>query len=276
MPALPPELTASLAEDVYAITKLETLEEAFNFLNTKYGDSFDFSRDNLLKGKTGGPGIIKCRTAFGFTLIGKGKYAGEAIILFRGTQYLADWLSNFNFDLSRSCYAYPVHDGFNRSFKSMLPQLNEFILYLQKLNITEIHCIGHSLGGTQATLAAEWLHHSYFKKPYLYTFGSPRVGLLDFSNSCIRALDASRIFRVYHRTDIVPFLPMWPFMHTPHEPDSYFLPSPGEIPWSTYHSMENYVNSVRELGWGVRGGASQVTTEEHIIAWLKSDSIKRT
>ena len=272
MSELNPFLSASLADDVYALTRLDTLNDAFDFLNVLHGENFTFSKDNLLKGKTGGPGFIKCRTAFGFMLIGKGQYAGHAVILFRGTQYLADWLSNFNFDLSRSSYAHPVHDGFNRAFKSMLPQLKEFMSYLLKLNIVEIHCIGHSLGGALATLAAEWMHNAYCKKPYLYTFGSPRVGLLDFSESCVRKLDASRIFRMYHQTDIVPFLPMWPFIHTPNEAYSYCLPSPGPIPWKTYHSMKKYVNSAIKRGWGNLGIKPEVNSEEQISIWLKSYS----
>ena len=193
-------------------------------------------------------------------------------MLFRGTQYLADWLTNFNITVSRSTYGNPVHDGFNSAFKSMLPQLSDFMRLVGSSKIHAIHCIGHSLGGALATLYAEWIHGGYGIKPYLYTYGSPRVGLIGFSAMCTQRIGCERIFRVYHKTDIVPCIPLWPFIHTPNGGKEYYLPSPGFLVGKEYHSMKHYVNSVRDKTWGSLGLKPERKSDEDIARWLKQDT----
>lgn len=74
MTAISPELGARLANGVYSLTKREKPKDAITDLNLMFGDIFTFSEEALLKAKTGGPWFIKCRTAFGFTLLGRGHY----------------------------------------------------------------------------------------------------------------------------------------------------------------------------------------------------------
>lgn len=264
---------AVLADDIYALTKLQNIEQAVKYLKNEYGDVLTVADQNMLAGKTGGPGFIKVRTAFGFMLVGHGKLEGHAVILFRGTQYLADWLTNFNIGVSRSALAQPVHDGFNQSFKSMLPQIQRFMNTITKSKIQTIHCIGHSLGGALATLCGEWISASYGIKPYIYTFGSPRVGLMTFASCCTKDIGADRIFRAYHKTDIVPCIPTWPYFHTPNSGVDYFLPSPGIIPMAEYHGMNHYINSVDNKSWEVLAGLREHQKDDNSIAkWLKEDS----
>jgi triacylglycerol lipase len=271
MSNLNPALTSSLASNVYALSKTGSIEIAITQLNRLFGQSLTFSEDQLLKAKTGGPWFIKCRTAFGFTLIGKGPLKGQAIILFRGTQYLADWLTNLNISVSRSVSGQPVHDGFNLSFKSMKPMLQEFMAELAKQNITAIHCIGHSLGGALATICGDWIRSAYGIKPYIYTFGSPRVGLMGFADCCTTSVGSERIFRAYHKTDIVPCIPPWPFIHTPNAGQSYYLPSPGVVPMAEYHSMDHYIESVSGKSWKQLAAIdSERKTDDDAIRWLKS------
>jgi len=273
MPEFSPKVSASLAKDVYALTKESSIEKAMSVLNAQYGGNLVFSEDVMLKAKTGGPWMIKCRTAFGFTLIGKGPLEGHAVILFRGTQYLADWLTNFNISVSRSASGQPVHDGFNITFKTMEPKIKEFMGTLTKNKITQIHCVGHSLGGALATICADWIRSSYKIKPYLYTFGSPRVGLMGFADCCTTNVGAERIFRAYHKTDIVPCIPTWPFIHTPNAGTDYYLPSPGIVPGPTYHGMDKYVESVSGKNWGALAALDiEKKTESGIVLWLKSSS----
>lgn len=273
MPEFSPKVSASLARDVYALTKESSIEKAIKVLNSQYGGNLVFSEDVMLKAKTGGPWMIKCRTAFGFTLIGKGPLQGHAVILFRGTQYLADWLTNFNISVSRSASGQPVHDGFNLAFKSMEPQLKEFMGTIMKNKITQIHCVGHSLGGALATICADWIRSGYKIKPYLYTFGSPRVGLMGFADCCTSNIGAERIFRAYHKTDIVPCIPTWPFIHTPNSGTDYYLPSPGIVPGATYHGMDKYVESVSGKNWATLAALEiEKKTESGIVQWLKSST----
>jgi triacylglycerol lipase len=273
MTELTPRLSASLADGVYGLTKNESIEGAIKDLNILFKDVAGFSEDAMLKAKTGGPWFIKCRTAFGFTLIGKGKFKGQAFILFRGTQYLADWLTNLNLNVSRSASGQPVHDGFHITFRTMEPKLKEFMGSLMKNNITQIHCIGHSLGGALATICADWISSSYKMKPYLYTYGSPRVGLMGFADFCTKNVGAERIFRAYHKTDIVPCIPVWPFIHTPNSGTDYYLPSPGIVPGGAYHDMRKYIESVTGKDWGALSALDvEKKTESGIVIWLKSSS----
>jgi len=265
-----PLQAAKLADDVYALTKIDTLEEAMLVLNKKYHGVFSFADDNMLKGRTGGPGFIKCRTAFGFCLIGNGDYKGQAVIMFRGTQYLADWLTNLNVSVSSSSSGRSIHDGFNKAFKSMETQLMNFMGVIGKHNIHTFHCVGHSLGGALATICADWLKTTYGRKPFLYSYGSPRVGLQSFASFCTSNLGADRIFRAYHKTDIVPCIPIWPFYHTPVSGADYYLPSPGLIPMAEYHGMDKYIDSVDGKTWEeLTGLRAESKNETSIAQWLK-------
>lgn len=269
---LSPRQAASLSSQVYALTKFPLLQDAITHLNHEYGGNLSFYEENMLKGKTGGPGFIKVRTAFGFLLLGQKNLQGNAFILFRGTQYLADWLTNLNLTLSSSASGQPVHDGFNKAFHSMLPQISVFVRSLPAG--THIHCLGHSLGGALATIAAEWIRKNTIHLPKLYSFGSPRVGLIGFSSQCTRLLNDENIYRAYHRTDIVPCIPIWPFVHTPNTSRDFFLPSPRLIPWKTYHDMTLYQESVEHKSWeDIQAMKPAARTDSGIEAWLKSKAI---
>lgn len=279
MSNLKPNLVADLANSIYALTHQPTVQKAIDALNARYTNLLSYSEKDLLKAKTGGPLFIKCQTAFGFTLIGQGALKGHAFIIFRGTQFLADWLTNLNISPSRSLSGQPVHDGFNQTFNTMRPKIMDFINEVNDRKISHIHCIGHSLGGAIATLCAEWISVAYKRRPFLYTFGSPRVGLYGFASNCTQKIGAERIFRVYHQTDIVPFIPVWPYLHTPLNAKDYYIPSPGLIPLDTYHYMNTYVASVTEKGSGKSKTWKQLSviraeqkSESALLAWLKQNS----
>ena len=115
-------------------------------------------------------------------------------------------------------------------------------------------------------------HHKNIRKikPYIYTYGSPRVGLQGFSHTCTREIGCERIFRAYHKTDIVPYIPIWPYVHTPDSGTEYFLPSPGVIPGGEYHSMSKYVSSVRNGSWNSLSSLKpEQKTDTGIAQWLK-------
>lgn len=84
-----------------------------------------------------------------------------------------------------------------------------------------INCriIGHSLGGALATHAAISLQAKKIKVFQLYTFGSPRVGDVKFSEWFQKYLPDTDKFRVTHGHDPVPHLPPhnFGFNHIPHE-----------------------------------------------------------
>ncbi len=75
--------------------------------------------------------------------------------------------------------------------------------------LLNIHCVGHSLGGALATLAANWLKSfpEVNAKVHLYTFGAPRVGGKSFSMNATQRLDS--IFRCVNGADPVPKVPVY-------------------------------------------------------------------
>lgn len=274
MSRLDPTLSSALADTVYALTRRENLTDAITSVKDRFQEILTVSDTSLLKGKTGGPGFVKCRTAFGFVLMGKGRFEGHAFFLFRGTQYAADWLTNLNAGVSRSPSGFSIHDGFHMAFKSMKPQLSEYMAEISKKKINHIHCIGHSLGGGIATICADWIRASYKRKPYLYTYGSPRVGTEPFAAHLTQQLGGERVFRVYHSTDVVPCLPTWPYSHVPFQAKDYWIYSPGIFPSAEYHAANLYVDSVTGKSWSALSNLKhEHQSEFSILRWLRSQTI---
>lgn len=158
----------------------------------------------------------------------------------------------------------------------MRAQLDTFVAGFGQQGITTIHCVGHSLGGALASLCSEYLKQRTSQEVYLYTFGSPRVGLSGFADQLSRSLTPQRVFRMYHRTDIVPCLPTWPYAHVPSvmaEMYDYFQPSPGKLPSAEWHSMDSYMGTIREKTWSqLRGRRFEPFDDKATEAWLNHRS----
>ncbi|UZJ45206.1 lipase family protein [Marinimicrobium sp. C6131] len=259
-----------LAEAVYLFSELPSPKEAMRALNARYGDLFTFPSDEPLLAKTGGPGFLKCRTAFGVCLVGQKNLKGHSFLVFRGTSYLADWLTNANFTLARSSNNQPVHAGFSDAFKSIRPQL---LSLMPSISGTQIHCIGHSLGGAIASLCAEWIELAYHRKPCLYTFGAPRVGLHGFANTLSNTLSSPNIYRVYRRSDVVPYVPIWPFLHAPLQGRTYQLPAIGTMPTLRDHSIGEYATSIGSKSWPVLAEPKGSGSDREIEHWLLSNHL---
>ncbi len=123
------------------------------------------------------------------SLPGRGKRF--SVLVFRGTRgRLSNWLFNLNTSLSPWPSGGKVHKG----FKLLLMEVWEEIQQQLKSISEPIYYTGHSLGGALAVLAA-----SLSKPQAVYTFGSPRIGNLDFVNAT-KEID---IYRVVNPRDIV-------------------------------------------------------------------------
>lgn len=284
MPALTPSYTANLAKDVYRLVDKNTvILETASFFKQNYSNVFDISLDNIAHSRTGGPSFIKIETAFGLMAYGVGRSKKEAFIILRGTKILADLLTDFNaMWSSTSVQGYKIHDGFSQAFKALRPQLEVFVAGFAARGITEVHCIGHSLGGALATLCAEYVGAKTGCETYLYTFGSPRVGLASFAENLSERLEANgnsqtedrlkRVFRVHHQTDIVACVPTWPYSHVPYvtsRQNDYFQPSPGFMPMLAWHSMDKYVETVDRKKWmDLRGKRFESYDDNSIERWL--------
>jgi triacylglycerol lipase len=164
-----------------------------------------------------------------------------------------------------------VHLGFNQIFGSMLPTIQEF-LNLNSNSTGIIHCIGHSLGGAVATLAADWVSSNRVNTVKLYTFGAPRAGLWRFAKRVTTKIGAENIHRVYHATDPVPMVPIFPFMHAPLPGLGHYIHSSELIISAAAHSIGKYVESVtKSNSWlELERAAPLYTVENAVEEWLKS------
>lgn len=143
------------------------------------------------------------------------------------------------------------------------------VIQQPKNGIHTVHCIGHSLGGALATLCARWVCNQ--ESTYLYTFGSPRVGLQGFANDITGKLGSDRVFRVYHKTDPVPKLLPWPYTHVPASGVDYYMHSPGSNFSVAYHLMPTYCQSIGSRSWDViKGEVEEIKTDFGIARWLES------
>jgi triacylglycerol lipase len=211
MAEIEPNVAARLASGAYSAQTERTLEVFLEdpvFCQTR-------GRSQHLKAEVGCR-LINTKAGFGVCVRGGKGREKETFMMFRGTtlsNYGADLISDARIGVETSKTGLPVHVGFNHAFCSMLPAIREFL----SANIdatSTIHVIGHSLGGAVAAIAADWLStQGKHVKPY--TFGAPKPGFEFFADKLTTRLGADNIYRVYHATDVVPMVPVYPFAHSP-------------------------------------------------------------
>ena len=288
-----PTKAAKIADDIYYFVTSDTTGLGYGTFYDLHkndlelpepppiGQKVDYSSLPILKGTTGSLFFLKSQTGMGLTAFGKEPdHKGEAFIIFRGTNkvFAADILTDASVGITqRSSYGHPIHNGFADSFNSMKIQIDPFLIECGKRNIEQLHIIGHSLGGALATLCTEYAKSKY---PTLavkcYTFGSPRVGLRSFSDEFTRKIKPENIYRAYHRTDLIPCIPCWPFMHVPTTTGAdydYFLPSAGNFAALAAHDMKEYIKSVKDKGWdALRGLKYEHLQPTEIEPWLNNKS----
>jgi hypothetical protein len=250
MAAISPRVASDLALASYEIKgplkkgdKLELNAE------TKKHFNFDLSK-NVHKGTSGG---FFWRLETGFALIGQGQgtiHNQDHVVAFRGTNSLADALTDLTCHTTNSHNGQAVHTGFQRTFASLKLSLYDYFNQTEvKKQQGIVHCVGHSLGGGLATLAADWIKTEFNKTVYLYTFGCPRVGKKDFAVHHSARVD--KMFRCVHGADPVPKVPLWPFYHAPLNGNEYVLSRAQGIDISA-HSMPSgpgYINTANHSSW---------------------------
>jgi triacylglycerol lipase len=267
MTEIEPKVAANLANGIYAAQSergtMVFLEQPI--FSQKLGDA------QRLKARVGFR-IINANDGFGICARGGVGYENDIIIIFRGTtikNYGADIISDLRLGVETSTTGLPVHIGFNHAFCSMMPAIDEF-LKSHADALGTVHVIGHSLGGAVAAIAAEWLSAKR-KNIKLYTFGAPKPGLEFFAERLTKKLGAENIYRVYHSTDVVPMVPVYPFTHSPTSHCGYQLPSSSFISPAA-HKMVNYTESAKKGSWVTLKQMGEQTADANSIEhWLKSD-----
>jgi len=137
---------------------------------------------------------------------------GILYIVFRGTESSQDVVINLDIArvplLPNNKYIL-VHQGFLKQFNSLKDDIVKKIKNTF-LNINEIICIGHSLGGALATLAAGYLGCLYKNDHEIicHTFGSPRVGNKHFMRWFQENVKSSENARIINHADPVSQIPL--------------------------------------------------------------------
>ena len=128
-----------------------------------------------------------------------------AVVSFRGTQQVRDWMTNLRIDKVPVKCRNPadrrtlgnVHTGFDAAFRSVEDQIHRHLKGSEHL---PLYVTGHSLGGALATLATWYLSGDQLAA--CYTFGAPRIGDAGLMNRY-----RTPIYRLVNGADPVPFVP---------------------------------------------------------------------
>jgi pimeloyl-ACP methyl ester carboxylesterase len=265
MPQLKPSEAARLALSAYQV-KDGGVQDAFNplYLPPQFG------LPSRVTGVSGlGPGVL---SGFGFVAAGTSELTKrEFIVALRGTDGHADELTDA---LIGSGVPGPsgkrVHMGFNRTWNSLRGQIDQR-LSGQLLSGATVHCVGHSLGGALATLAADYLN-GRGAQVKVYTFGSPRVGMSDFASSFTGRVTLANIFRVYHPADPVAMVPLFPFLHVPYGQSAYQLACNGaeRIRGSAHKMVDSYIPLIGDKSYeALAANGAPSLTDRQIEAWLQ-------
>ena len=246
MSALTPSVAAKFAEDAYQIQEGLIGERTFKSLHK---NKLSFEPMSFQPNTTGG---IFYRRKFGFAVLAMGKkgsdYEGEAFLIFKGTKGLADILTDLNTGFRSTPKGNRVHAGFAKAMEELKTAIDTFVANAGA--VTHFNCIGHSLGGAVATLAADQIAAASAGKGRsvrLFTFGSPRVGDLDFARQLETRVGTDNIFRVNHTSDPVPAIPTFPFHHTAASNEGYRIYTSACL--YSYHLMGTYRKSCKNKTW---------------------------
>ncbi len=265
MSSLSPKQAASVAFHVYYAKDMGSGEVLQDRASAEgLGGLFDFKSAQQSAGTSGA--IIRKSTGFTYGAEGLGTRQGEVLLAFRGTDITQDWLTDANCGLQQGPSAWPVHAGFNETFKSFRDDLDRF---MRGRKPTTIHCVGHSLGGALASLAADHLSQAGVGGVKLYTFGAPRVGVAGFARNLTSKLGVENIHRVYHLADPVSMIPIFPFAHAPDDGPVCQLPWGSSFAFDA-HKMGNYRTSIGDASWSGLRRVQQTTLERDVQAWLKN------
>jgi pimeloyl-ACP methyl ester carboxylesterase len=145
--------------------------------------------------------------------------AGEAVIVFRGTEGIKEWVQDAQF-LTTPFREVPnaggSEDGFTEMYRSTtvddgaaaIPLLRALAGNLFSKPVTSLTIAGHSLGGALATLCALDVAANApaaFRNPAVFTYASPRTGDRAFAAAYGQRI--TNTYRYVDNVDLVPKLP---------------------------------------------------------------------
>lgn len=127
-----------------------------------------------------------------------------AVIAFRGTAGMLDWVTNFKFRQRSSLTGTEgIHRGFLGAYNNFGEEIREL---LAKRNPKRIWITGHSLGGAMAACCAFDLLRNDYENLQIVTFGQPRIGNEKLAGYLADKL-GNGYLRVMNEADPVPKMP---------------------------------------------------------------------
>lgn len=228
----------------YSITSTKSLDECF---------IFDLS-DGPIKATSGGVVSHMKGNETGFVLVGKGgstvgrsnPFKNDLVFAIRGTDAASDWSSDFRTSICVSESGKMIHSGFNEIFEMIKGPLAKHVEQMKSGGT--LHCVGHSLGGALALMVADWVKSTYSCDVRLYSFGAPKVGYTDFALSATNRIGIKNIYRCINGGDVVPMVPVWPFMHVPYNSAEYRLDN-SKLMNPMQHKMMRYSRNCTGKNW---------------------------
>ena len=167
---------------------------------------------------------------------------GVSILVFRGTSNLKNVRTDIDLrfwkddDLTDSRgNDVNLHRGFKDAAMFIMKDIKENY----KLEKT-VYLTGHSLGGAIAQVMGLWLDMEGYNVQ-IYTFGSPKVSTFYFGSKPSH-------YRVALRNDPVPFVPMYPFLHSGIfiDPETLDWMEGGETDRDSFTEIDGRDHSIRE------------------------------
>ena len=128
---------------------------------------------------------------------------GITIITIRGTANESNVQSDVDIELVNDVRTgIYLHKGFRDASTTIMQILDEQYTVEQTVYVT-----GHSLGGAVAQILGMW-YHKRGKNVQIFSYGSPKV------SSQVMSGGQPTHWRVVRRSDPIPFMPPWPYVHT--------------------------------------------------------------
>ena len=130
-------------------------------------------------------------------------------IAFRGSEEdsVDDWQNNFQtdtYEIESGDWMVNLHSGFWDAWEAVAWPVKTTV---RNNPGKKIYLMGHSLGGALAQIAAFALERDGEEVDAVFTFGSPRVGLSDWTSFAESTGLSDKIINVIDPSDPVPFLP---------------------------------------------------------------------
>ncbi len=265
MPVLTPSAAAAIASGAYALQDITIADAMSRGIRLGCEGMFTIGDKSKFSGKSGV--VYRPLTGFGYIAAGEGQFAGDILIATRGTAILPDFLTDFNCGVQRGPGGNFVHAGFNETWKSVAPEIREF---LKGRNPTRIHCVGHSLGGAVAALNADFLTAGKVAEVLLYTFGCPRTGTEAFARTLAQRLGAQNVYRVSHEADPIPMIPLFPFAHLATGNNGIRIGADsGSLISIGAHYMVSYAPAVANLDWASLARSPGAKSPADVKSWLE-------